>query len=198
MSDVAPRPLFGLVLAGGESRRMGRDKATLRRAGQTQLAYAMQLLDGVTERAFVSARPGQDDAERNRYEQIVDRYDGLGPIAGILTAMETFPDVDWLVIACDLPNVDAATLSHLLANRLHDSPFTAYISSHDGLPEPLCAIYAAPAAEIVRQFVADGVHCPRKVLIRSETRLLELPDARALDNVNTPEDLRRSVLEEAS
>jgi molybdopterin-guanine dinucleotide biosynthesis protein A len=59
-------------------------------------------------------------------------------------------------------------------------------------------VYTADSAGIVRRFVADGVHCPRKILIRSDTLLLEQPDPRALDNVNTPEDLRRSVLGVAS
>lgn len=198
MSEVPQRPLFGLVLAGGESRRMGRDKATLRRAGQTQLAYAMGLLADLTERAFVSARADQDDAERRRFEQIVDRYAGLGPIAGILSAMDAYPDVDWLVLACDLPNIDDETLSNLVANRSHNKPFTAYASSYDGLPEPLCACYAATSADILRRFVSEGVHCPRKILIRSDTLLLEQPNPRALDNINTPDDLRQSILGEAS
>lgn len=192
------RPLFGLLLAGGESRRMGRDKATIRREGQTQLSHAMQLLGEITERAFVSARADQDDAERRRFQQVVDRYEGLGPIAGILSAMDEYPDVDWLVMACDLPNIDAGTLSKLVANRALDKPFTAFISSHDGLPEPLCAVYAAASADILRRFVADGVNCPRKILIRSDTLLLEQPNPRALDNINTPDDLRQSILGEAS
>ena len=195
MSDLVEKPVFGLVLAGGESRRMGRDKATLRRAGQSQLAYVVHLLDEVVERTFVSARAEQrDDTERSRFEQIVDRYQGLGPVAGILSAMDEYPDVDWLVLACDLPNIDAPTLTNLLAKRSSDKPFSAYKSNYDGLPEPLCAIYTAASSEIVRAYVADGLYCPRKMLIRSDTLLLEQPNPVALDNVNTPDDLERSVL----
>ncbi len=189
------RPVFGLVLAGGESRRMGQDKATLRRAGQSQLAYVVHLLDELVERVFVSARADQqDDTERSRFEQIVDRYEGLGPVAGILSAMDEYPDVDWLVLACDLPNIDAPTLTNLLQKRSPDRPFSAYRSSYDSLPEPLCAVYTAASSDIVRGFVADGLYCPRKMLIRSDTLLLEQPDPVALDNVNTPDDLERSVL----
>ncbi len=68
------------------------------------------------------------------------------------------------------------------------------MSSHGGLPEPLCAVYAAHSAKIVRTFVADEISCPRKMLIRSDTLLLEQPDPRSLDNVNTPDDLQDSVL----
>ena len=191
-------PLFGLVLAGGESRRMGQDKALLVRGGQSQLSYIASLLEGVAERVFVSARRDQqDDAERGQFATIVDRYEDIGPIAGILSAMEEYPDADWLIVACDLPNIDAETLEYLVAHR-GGGPFTAYRSSHDGLPEPLCAIYAAGSDRVLRHFVDDGLHCPRKMLINSDTLLLEQPNPAALDNVNTPDDLAASVLEAAS
>jgi molybdopterin-guanine dinucleotide biosynthesis protein A len=190
------RPLYGLVLAGGRSRRMGRDKALLEHDGETQLGRAMRALASVTDRQFVSTRADQaDDPERARYAQVVDRYDDLGPVAGILSAMDEYGEADWLVVACDLPNLDEATLAHLVANRAPGEPFTAFRSSHDGLPEPLCAIYAAGSREIVRRFVDDGIICPRKMLIRAEAALLSQPDPRALDNINTPDDLAGSILE---
>lgn len=174
---------------------MGRDKALLQRDGQSQLAHIAGILGSCVERVFVSTRPDQgDDEERGRYDQIVDRYDNLGPVAGILSALEEFPDVDWLVVACDLPNIDEQTLKLLLQER-SEQPFTAYTSSHDGLPEPLCAVYRSGCSDIIRKFVDDGMNCPRKILIRSDTRLLQQPNPHSLDNVNTPDDLRDSVLQ---
>ena len=189
------RSVYGLILAGGRSRRLGHDKALLDHGGQTQLAYLAEVLDECVDRVFVSTRPEQSsDKARSQYNQIVDRYDDLGPIAGILTAIEDYADVDWLVVACDLPNIDDQTIKLLLQNRFTDHPFTAYKSSHDGLPEPLCAIYRSGCAGIVRSFVADGLNCPRKIMIRSNTQLLEQVNPRSLDNVNTPQDLGDSIL----
>ena len=196
---MAHRPVYGLVLAGGESRRMGSDKALLRRGGKSQLAHVVALLEQGVDRVFVSTRPGQQsEPERSRFEQIVDRYEGIGPVAGILSAMDEHPDVDWLVVACDLPNVDDTTLRYLLENAASEHPFTAFRSSHDGLPEPLCAVYRSGSDATVRRFVEEGVVCPRKILINSDTQLLDQPDPSALDNVNTPDDLADSVLEAAS
>ncbi len=196
---MATREVYGLVLAGGQSRRMGRDKALLLRDGQSQLAHMVSLLDAVVERVFVSARSEQSgDAERSRFELIVDRYDDMGPIAGILSALQEYPEVDWLVAACDLPNIDDSTLRFLLENISDNQPFTAFRSSHDGLPEPLCAVYKAGSDKLLREFVDDGMVCPRKILIRSETCLLDQPNPSSLDNVNTPDDLEQSVLEAAS
>ncbi len=110
-------PVFGLVLAGGRSTRMQRDKAMLPYHGTTQLEWAMDLLGSHVERVFVSVRPGQTDPVRARFEQIVDTHEGLGPIAGIMAAQARFPDAAWLVVACDLPFLEAATLDFLLAER---------------------------------------------------------------------------------
>lgn len=192
---MAKRPVYGLVLAGGKSRRMGQDKALLDRSGQSQLAYAVSVVRECVDRVFVSTRADQkDDEERARFDQIVDRYDDLGPVAGILSALEAWPEADWLVVACDLPNIDVETIVSLLNHRDGDQPFTAYTSSYDGLPEPLCAIYHSGCVDTVRQFVDDGINCPRKILIRSETRLIEQPDPASLDNINTPDDLQDSIL----
>ena len=198
--QAVQRPVvYGLVLAGGKSRRMGSDKALLERDGQSQLEYAVQLLQRHVTRVFVSTRTDQQhEAQRRRFARIVDRYEGLGPVAGILSAMDEYPDVDWLVVACDLPNIDSGTIEFLLGHGAGDYPFVAYSSSHDGLPEPLCAVYTKGSAAIVRGFVDEGINCPRKILIRSDTLLLDLPNPRALDNVNTPDDLEGSVLEAAS
>ena len=191
-------PVWGLVLAGGQSRRMGRDKALLTRDGSTQLRRSVDLLERHVTRTFVSTRPDQvEEPERRRFRQVVDRYDGIGPIAGILTALEQQPDVSWLVLACDLPNVDDVTIKFLLENRAVDKPFTAFRSTYDDLPEPLCAIYRPESRAIVGKFVKDGIVCPRKMLIRSETHLLRQPDPSALDNVNTPDDLVRAGMTNA-
>jgi molybdopterin-guanine dinucleotide biosynthesis protein A len=192
-------PVFGLVLAGGESKRMGRDKALLRVGGETQLRRAVTLLESKLDTVFVSTRVDQqDEPERKKYQQIVDRYEDMGPLAGILSAMESFPDAGWLVLACDLPNVDAHTIEYLINNRSYEHPFTAYRSSHDGLPEPLCAFYAPGSSEVVKGFADDGIICPRKIMIRSDTKLLDQANSESLDNINTPEDLARTGLKVAS
>ena len=87
MNAKAAPPIYGLLLSGGASRRMQRDKAQLAYAGEPQLLRAWRLLRAVTERAFVSVRSEQrDDPLRAGLPQIVDRYDAIGPAAGILSA----------------------------------------------------------------------------------------------------------------
>lgn len=111
--------------------------------------------------------------------------ESAGPLAGIVAAMSLRPDADWLVLACDLPRLDLATLRHLIASNRPDEMFLAYRSEFDGLPEPLCALYAPAALPLLRD---TEFRCPCKVLIRHDCRLLDPVTPRALDNANTPED----------
>src|SRR3984957_432149 len=179
-------PIYALVLAGGRSLRMQADKAALAYHGRSQLAEAMLLVAPLTARAFVSVRADQvDDPLRAGFAQIIDRREDLGPAAGIMAAQEEFPRVAWLVLACDLPFLNAATLEHLLRARDPNCDATAYISSHDGLPEPLCAIYEPASREKLAAYLANGSQCPRKFLREANVNLIAAPDARALDNINT-------------
>ena len=190
-TESAP-PVYGLVLAGGRSRRMGRDKATLEIGGETQLARAVALLERHLPRVYVSVRADQRaDPARAGYALIEDREPDLGPVAGILAALETHADAAWLVLACDLPKVDDATVATLLANVDACQPVTAFRSSGDGLPEPLCAVWQPSSRALVREQLGRDVRCPRKMLIRAGVPLIEQPHPEALDNVNTPADLAR-------
>ena len=181
--------LRGLVLAGGRSTRMGRDKAVLAYHGRDQLQVAFELLDEVAGPNFVSVRADQtSDPLRARYAQVIDGTLGVGPVAGILAALRTRPAAAWLVLACDLPFLDAPTLRALIAGRDPSRVATAFRSSYDGLPEPLCTLYSQAALPILEQAQADDFRCPRKILIRNDCRLLEPVTPRALDNANTPED----------
>jgi molybdenum cofactor guanylyltransferase len=191
---TSPPPVFGLILAGGMSRRMQTDKAALQIQGKQQLERAFELASGVCTKTFVSVRADQlGDPLRSRFPTIVDQKDGLGPIGGISSAQAAHPEAAWLVLACDLPFLTTATLKYLLENRDPAKPATAFISTSDGLPEPLCAVWEPSSREAIVAWLASGKTCPRKFLINSATHLLKQPDPQALDNVNTPDELSAAM-----
>ena len=182
--------LYGLVLAGGHSKRMGRDKAGIQFDGRTQLQRAFGLIEHLVARGFISVRRDQQsDSLRAPYPQIIDVAGIEGPIAGIRAAQLAHPEVAWLVLAIDLPLLDAATLQNLIARRDPTRIATVYRNSHNGLPEPLCAIYEPAASVALEAWIAAGRNCPRKFLIQSDTLLLDQPNPQSLDNVNTPAEL---------
>jgi molybdopterin-guanine dinucleotide biosynthesis protein A len=100
------------------------------------------------------------------------------------------------VLACDLPFLDAGTLDELVAARRPGAVALAFKSSHDGLPEPLCAIYEPAARPLLEAHIGAGRNCPRKFLMNTPgVDLLDPPNPRALDNVNTVEEYGRVMTE---
>lgn len=184
-------PLKGLVLSGGRSTRMQTDKAVLSYAGENQLDRTTRLLAGQVSEVYVSVRADQaSEPVRAKYRQVLDGTAIKGPIAGIFAAQDADPGAAWLVLACDLPLLDETTLAALIAARDPTRAATAFRSSRDGLPEPLCAIYEPASAAALKAFTATGRDCPRKFLINGDTKLLDQPNPKALDNVNTPDEFR--------
>ena len=187
-----PGKLFGLVLAGGRSARMGHDKALLTYSdGRPQAVIAYELLQEFCRRVYLSVCTRRETL--SEWPQLVDRYEEIGPMAGILTALDEHREAAWLVVACDLPFLNRETLRQLLAARDPQRIATAFRSAHDGLTEPLCAIYEPTARARLLEFVKQGIHCPRRALINSPVHLVELADHRALDNVNDPLEYERAA-----
>lgn len=188
--------LNGVVLAGGKSSRMGQDKSEIKWHGTVQRNYLANLLSNHCEKVFISCREGQDFYDNN-FPLIEDAFPDAGPIGAILSAFKKEPNATWLIIACDLPLLDNETLQQLIANRNPQSIATAFVSPHDGLPEPLIAIWEPSSQPILQQFLEKGLKCPRKVLLQSENvTLVEPLNKTALMNANTPEDavLVRDIL----
>jgi molybdopterin-guanine dinucleotide biosynthesis protein A len=191
---MSNNPIYGLILAGGASKRMQRDKAALKYQGRTQLERAFELANRHVSKVFVSLRADQtSDPTRAQRPMIVDAVEGKGPIVGIRSALGAHPNAAWLVLACDLPFLSDAMIEGLLRDRDPSAPATAYNSAHDGLPEPLCAIWEPAAAPLLAEYQAAGGHCPRKFLMRHAARLIDPKDPRALDNVNTPEEYSQAL-----
>lgn len=180
----------GLVLIGGKSKRMNKDKARLMYHKKPQYAYCAELLNGVCNDVYLSVREDQlDKYESQGYGCIADseEYAENGPLAGILSAMEFNSDVHWLVMACDLPNVTKDVLQKLIESH-KDGYITAFKSEQNQLPEPLCAIYDKDSYPVLKKNFKEGIYCPRKILIENRCTLIDVNISRALDNINYADD----------
>lgn len=196
--QMSSPPLYGLVLAGGRSLRMGQDKGLINYHGKPQREYAADLLSAVCEKTFLSCRPEQAATMDSTYPTLPDTFADLGPYGAILSAFREHPNAAWLVIACDLPLLDASTLQQLVQARQPSKIATAFKSpAQDGMPEPLIAIWEPKSYMVLLQFLAQGYSCPRKVLLNSDVHLIEPAKQEALTNVNSPEEaaaLRQAAL----
>ncbi|MBT4760663.1 MAG: bifunctional molybdenum cofactor guanylyltransferase MobA/molybdopterin-guanine dinucleotide biosynthesis adaptor protein MobB [Bdellovibrionaceae bacterium] len=195
VKKAALAPLYGLVLTGGRSQRMKKDKALLNYNGQAQALEVYNLLSEFCGNTFISARKDQwNDTKFNDYPQITDRFLNMGPAGGILSAQWEHPKASFLVVACDLPFLEINTINNLLSNRNPFKLATCYLSQHfKGMPEPLCSVYEPKSFHRIMNFMGLGYTCPRKALINSPVKSLELLESNALENVNYPAEFEQAV-----
>src|SRR5690606_38356609 len=142
----------GVVLAGGKSSRMGRDKALIAIDGRSLLDRALDTLQPVVNDLLVIGDP-------MKYGHvgpfvIADEIAGKGPIGGIVTAMRFSSNDNLLVIACDMPNIDRRLLERLKSEL---GNFTdAVVPQYNDRAEPLCAAYHRRCENAFRQAIARG------------------------------------------
>jgi molybdopterin-guanine dinucleotide biosynthesis protein A len=184
--------LSAVILAGGESTRMGRDKAWLEIAGQPLIHRALLTVQaaGIKE-VFISGRAGEDYSAL-RCPVLFDLEPGCGPLAGIERALETADAPLLLVLAVDLPGITAAFLRRLVEGC---DPHTGVLPILNGQLEPLAAIYPKRCHFIARNCLLKGRRaardfadaCRRQRAVRTFT--VSRADAGCFDNWNSPSDL---------
>jgi molybdopterin-guanine dinucleotide biosynthesis protein A len=194
--------LNAVILAGGESRRMGQDKAWLETGGQPLIRRALLTLrdSGIPE-VLISGRAGADYSTL-RCPVLFDLEPGCGPLGGIERALATATAPLVLVLAVDLPGITAAFLRKLAA---HCDPLTGAVPKLKGELEPLAAIYPKRCHFVVRDCLlkcrraardfADA--CLRERAVR--TLAVSGADAMCFHNCNSPADLdKRDIVERPS
>jgi molybdopterin-guanine dinucleotide biosynthesis protein A len=186
--------IVGVALAGGASRRMGRDKAALRWSGSTLLERTVERLAAVCAEVVVADRGRGLLADTGTVS--VDDGPGGGPAAGILGAATAHPGRDLLVLACDLPRVPASLLSAIAAL----GGGADWVVPAWGEPErlePLCALYRPAALAALAGRVDRGryalhrlIEAPGLAVRRLGREALEAHGrpAEMFLNVNAPED----------
>ena len=166
---------------------MGKDKSQLVYFADPHELHLAKICQELGLETFISKRDTEGDSLYG-FPVLRDRFIELGPFGAICSALLTDPDAAWLVIACDMPFLDAATLRQLIEHRSPAHFATAIKSAAKDFPEPLVAIYEPKAYARLLAMLAQGVTCARKFLINSDIRILELMDDLPLSNVNTKEE----------
>ncbi|WP_215223313.1 molybdenum cofactor guanylyltransferase [Echinicola shivajiensis] len=181
--------LYGLVLAGGKSSRMGQDKGELQYYRTNHRTYLYHTLRELCPKTFISCRADQENIIQSGLNYILDEDQYKGPLNGILSAHHAHPDKAWLVVAVDLPHIHESTLRALLKQRQAKRMATVYATHESQLPEPLIGIWEPEGLKEAEKFIREtGKSCPRKFLINSDTALIYPEKDLELFNANYPED----------
>jgi molybdenum cofactor guanylyltransferase len=194
MTLSARAKLFGLVLSGGKSTRMGADKGLIVYHDLPQREHLYQLLQQVCDESYLSLRKDQGAAVEGDYRILVDNDDYRGPFNGLLSAHKAYPDAAWLVLACDLPLLDLEALRELVAARDTSKMATAFALREHSLPEPLCAIWEPQGLRnAIGYLEAGNGTCPRKFLINSAVQLVYPARREVLLNANSQEEYEEAM-----
>lgn len=186
-------PVWGCVLIGGKSSRMGTPKHLIVQDGQTWVERTVGLL----QRSFdqvVLAGAGDVPASLGTFPRVPDVEGVGGPLAGILAAFRAYPQVSWLVVACDQPDISLGAVDWLLSCRqpgvLAVLPDIAGI----GRVEPLLAYYDRNIASVLEDMAAQGHRRMNRLQsipgVKTPTPPSNLHDS--WHNINTPKDLAQS------
>lgn len=188
------RPLAAVVLAGGQSRRMGRDKATLTLGGERLVDRAVRIAgEGFTEIVVVRGHPDRPAIPAVAARQVTDELPGQGALGGIHAGLQAIEAPAAVVIACDMPLLEGAFLTWL-AGQLGDHA-VAVPRSASGL-QPLCAAYDRACLPAIEKSLARGQRQVFAFYPQVRTRELRPSEGdpwpgseERFTNVNTPEDL---------
>jgi molybdopterin-guanine dinucleotide biosynthesis protein A len=183
-----------LVLAGGRSTRMGRDKATLTFDGRTLLEHVLARLAPLVDEALVVARPDQPlptlpASVRLAHDEVLDQ----GPLGGLAAGLAAATSEALYVTSCDVPFLRPGVV-RLLFERLGEADVA--VAEAEGRLHPLAAVYRRSVLPQVRALLAEGRLRPVFLYERVPTVRVPEADLRAVDpelatlaNLNTPEDL---------
>lgn len=197
-----------LILAGGKSSRMKKDKSQLPWQDSTTLTHmltnsyvypfertvisANRIIEPQELPDFIRKKTKQREhtteyihlSDKRRLSVVSDLYTDCGPLGGMEAAMRLYPSDCWLILAVDLPFFDFSRVPALLAANA--SEYDAVIPVVDGRENPLAALYKGRVYEKIRTALADGDYRVRKIYNKKAAFIDETPYARQYLNMNTP------------
>jgi molybdopterin-guanine dinucleotide biosynthesis protein A len=190
-------PIAAFILAGGQSRRMGTDKARLTLQGQSFVERVAGELSAITTSVTIVGNNSAATEVGLDLPTVTDVYPDWGALGGVHAALSACLAVWALIVACDFPFVTKELFARLNSFR-EGFDAVAPIQS-DGIPQPLCALYrVGPCLGRAEQLIKSGERKPIALLQSVETRWVSFAEVSGLqgadsffDNINTPEDYAR-------
>jgi len=183
-TPAPPYPATLVLLAGGTSRRMKRDKALLPAPDRPLIEGVLARVTDLFAEIIVSVAPGRT-YDFLPYLQVPDVVEGRGPMAGILAGLSAARHEAAFVLACDIPGLDRGFVGELIAaSEGHD---IAVPRTGKGL-EPLVAVYRKTTIPLIERLLADGKRSVLELYPLCRTKVVDIGNPAWLRNINTPLD----------
>ncbi len=190
-------PASGIILAGGRSGRMGKDKALLPLPGNQSVTFVEHLASLLVAYCAETLIVARDEAQAASYmfpgvRVVCDKIPDYGPLMGLFSGLSEMHTQRALVVAVDMPFVQPALVSFLLSQPLTDALLVPLVHN---VPQVLLAVYPRSILPLIEERIQQGRRDPRCLLDAAhyieEAALRQVdPQLRSFINVNTPEELR--------
>jgi molybdenum cofactor guanylyltransferase len=181
-SEVDQGGLSAAVLAGGQSRRMGTDKALIDFDGQPLAVHVAKQLSPISDDVFVVCKQPLDLS----VPEVLDELEEHSPLSGIISALYAAQHEYVFICACDMPFVSTDVVEKLVA-AIGDAP--AVVPRHDGKIEPLHAVWSKQALPRLEEIWGEGERAVHRALHTLEARVLDVDEGQTFVNVNTRGEL---------
>lgn len=181
---MANTSVKGLILMGGQSSRMGTDKAFVEYKNQTLLDHCLNLLKSVTTEVYLSVNAAQFEVLHKYHNCIQDKYPDKGPMGGILSALDTL-DNDFIVVAVDMPEINQSVLSNLISNG---PKVRAYLNPQNRW-EPLPSFWPKTIKKrLLKHFSSDQLSINSFLKLHGQAVISDV-NSGTFKNLNSPNDL---------
>ncbi|MCU0440865.1 MAG: NTP transferase domain-containing protein [Bacteroidia bacterium] len=184
--ELPQMPLKGLVLCGGQSVRMGKDKAMITYHELPQYAHVAQMLKSFCSDVMLSCNVQQKELFNQYYKLIEDNATFLnaGPMTGLLSAFQLHSDTGLLVVGCDYPYFTKADMKALMDTRDEQTDAVCYHNEASGFDEPLLAIYEKQCAPLLLKFYQNGQTSLQQFLKTIRTKRIVATNPQSLVSVD--------------
>ncbi|WP_185152829.1 NTP transferase domain-containing protein [Fulvivirga aurantia] len=178
--------IYGLVLSGGMSARMGKRKGALTYYNKPQEEHLYELLQQSLSKVYISTK---DSLGPKNLPLITDHFKINSPLNGILSAFKKHPNVAWLVVACDMPLITSKEIDELVSFRDIHKMATCFLST-DNKPHPLFSIYEPKAFPLLLKQSKNNPS-PRHFLMTQAVKTVDKKDKDFLLSVDEPSQFER-------
>ena len=183
--------LYGLVVCGGQSSRMGADKSLLCYHEKPQRYHIYEMLELFCESVYISCNEKQETGIADGYRFMTDLplYNNIGPMAALLTAFVQFPKNDLLMIGCDYPFLTAAELAEFILTCRNANNTTAFYDQPGNNYEPLLAYYPSAVYENIHEMYTNQQYSLNAFLNRYKAVKYFPADEMSNRSIDTYDDL---------
>ncbi len=178
-----------LILIGGKSSRMGTDKHLLEINGKPQYLHLAEMLKDCGLDVYLSCKPEQIPNLTDDLKKIEDQYGDIGPIGGVASAFTDFPKSSWLVVACDLVNLNRTTIENLIESQDRSYDVVTYRLSDSPFPETTMTIYNPQSYDLVKAAISSKDYSLQEILRKLSIKTIIPVDKETLKNANSKRDL---------